>query len=114
MPEYTFKCRKCAEITSLFCSISAYDEKKEKIKCSSCKSKRMDRDFEADNIGGFVSISLSDCKTIGHYADKQTSRYTKTQLEDMKEWFKTKKTGGMTELPEGMTRMKPSTNNKEK
>ena len=73
----------------------------------------MDRDFEADNIGGFVSISLSDCKTIGHYADKQTSRYTKTQLEDMKESFKTKKTGGMTELPEGMTRMQPSTNNKE-
>jgi len=106
MPEYSFKCRKCSETTSLFCSISVYDEKKSKIKCSSCKSKRMDRDFEADNIGGFVSISLSDCKTIGQYADKQSEKYTKSQREDMIDGFKTKKSGGMKKLPKGMNRMK--------
>ena len=66
----------------------------------------MDRDFEADNIGGFVSISLSDCKTIGQYADKQSEKYTKSQREDMIEGFKTKKAGGMKSLPKGMSRMK--------
>ena len=106
MPEYTFRCGKCSEATSLFCSISEYDNKKAKVKCSSCKSKKMDRDFETDNIGGFISVSLSDCKTIGQYADKQSEKYSRSQKEDMIENFKTKKTGGMKTLPKGMSRMK--------
>ena len=106
MPEYTFRCRKCSEATSLFCSISEYDTKKSKVKCSSCKSKKMERDFETDNIGGFVSVSLSVCKTIGQYADKQSEKYSRSQKEDMIENFKTKKTGGMKTLPKGMSRMK--------
>ena len=106
MPEYTFRCRKCSEATSLFCSISEYDNKKAKVKCSSCKSKKMDRDFETDNIGGFISVSLSDCKTMGQYADKQSEKYSRSQKEDMIENFKTKKTGGMKTLPKGMSRMK--------
>ena len=55
----------------------------------------MDRDFETDNIGGFVSISLSDCKTIGQYADKQSEKYSRSQREGMIADFKTKKSGGM-------------------
>ena len=66
----------------------------------------MDRDFETDNIGGFISISLSDCKTIGQYADKQSEKYTKSQREGMIEDFKTKKSSGMKKLPKGMNRMK--------
>ena len=91
MPEYTFKCQRCSTATSLFCRMSDYESERTKIRCSSCKSKKMDRDFETDNIGGFVSISLSDCKTIGEYADKQSSKYTRSQREGIIEEFKTKK-----------------------
>tara|TARA_R100000306_G_C4348447_1_gene128857 strand:+ start:371 stop:715 length:345 start_codon:yes stop_codon:yes gene_type:complete len=114
MPEYTFKCRKCSHKTSLFCSFTEYDAKKIKVKCSSCKSKKVDRDFETDNIGGFVSIPLSDCKTIGEYADKQSSKYTRTQREDMIEQFKTKKSGGMKKLPTGMSRINKASKKKGK
>jgi hypothetical protein len=105
MPEYTFKCQRCSTATSLFCRMSDYESERTKIRCSSCKSKKMDRDFETDNIGGFVSISLSDCKTIGEYADKQSSKYTRSQREGIIEEFKTKKSGGMKKLPTGMSRI---------
>ena len=52
-----------------------------------------------------MTRSLSECKTIGHYAEKQSAKYSKQQIEDMQESFKTKKTSGMEQLPEGMSRI---------
>jgi len=109
MPNYTFQCDQCSEYTLLFFAMGDYDNRPKKIKCSECGG-ILCRNIAADNIQGFVSSSLSDCKTIGQYAEKQTAKYSKQQAEDIVENFKTKKTGGMKQLPKGMSRMdKPKT-----
>lgn len=104
MPEYTFICEKCSDDTSLVCTISEYSNKSKTIKCEACGGV-LYRDFSGDNIDTFVSVGLSNCKTIGQYAEKQSAKYTKTQLQDIEEGFKTKKTEGGNSLPQGMSRM---------
>ena len=109
MPDYTFECEKCSNQIVLFFTMSEYDKQHKTVKCPSCKGSLI-RNFLADNVRGIVSSSLSDCKTIGQYAEKQTAKHSKQQVEDITENFKTKKTGGMKKLPQGMTRMgKPKT-----
>jgi predicted nucleic acid-binding Zn ribbon protein len=103
MPEYVFRCAHCEINFSHVCSMSEFTSRKY-FRCPECK-KKAQRDFSFDNVQGSVSVSLSDCKTIGHYADKQSSKYSKQQIEDIQEGFKTKKTSGMDELPDGMSRM---------
>ena len=84
--------------------------KKKSVKCPTCKKKGT-RDLSFDNVRGSTVLSLSECKTIGHYADKQTGKYSKDQVEEMKRGFKTKRVSSHDELPEGMSRMeKPSDN----
>ena len=104
MPEYTFICEACSNHTSLVCMISEYSDKLKTIKCESCGG-ILHRDFSEDNVDAFVSVGLSDCKTIGQYAEKQTSKYSKSQLEDVRENFKTKKIEGGNPLPQCMSRM---------
>ena len=112
MPDYTFECEKCSKQTMLFFTMSEYDKQHKKVKCPSCQGPLI-RNFLADNVNGFVSSSLADCKTIGQYAEKQTAKYSKQQTQDIIENFKTKKTGGMKELPAGMSRMtKPKSGTK--
>jgi hypothetical protein len=108
MPDYTFECEKCSNQIVLFFTMSEYDKKCKTVKCPSCKGPLV-RNLLADNVKGFISSSLSNCKTIGQYAEKQSAKYSKQQVEDIIENFKTKKTGGMQELPKGMTRMDKST-----
>ena len=105
MPEYIFYCNHCAVNFSHVCSMSEFSQRKY-FRCPSCKRKG-ERDFSFDNIQGSVSVSLSDCKTIGHYAEKQSAQYGKQKVEDMMEDLKTKKEkeGGMSELPTGMSRI---------
>jgi len=89
--------------------MSEYELQSKKVKCSKCGSNKVTRDLSGDNITGFASLSLSDCKTIGQYAEKQTALYGKQKVEDMRHGFKTEKQGGMSELPTGMSRVdKPS------
>ena len=110
MPEYIFRCDKCEIHFSITCSMSQYTQKKKSVKCPECNRKGI-RDLSFDNVGGSAVLSLSECKTIGHYADKQTSKYSKDQVEEMKRNFKTKRVSSHEELPEGMSRMdKPSGN----
>jgi len=109
MPQYIFRCDDCSQTIDLFCSMSEYDSKSQSVLCPVCEKKTR-RDYSGDNIRGSVSISLSDCKTIGHYADKQTEKYGHRRVEDMMHDFKTQKEGGMKELPSGMSRMKKSPN----
>ena len=87
----------------MFCTISSY---KDKRRCPSCKkTKSVHRDYEEDDVYGAYSYSLSETKTIGHYADKQTKKYGAGKIEDMLQSQKTKKTEGGEELPTGMSRM---------
>jgi len=108
MPDYTFKCGKCSNQVMVFFTMSEYDQKHKTVKCPSCKGSLV-RNFLADNVRGVVSSSLSDCKTIGQYAEKQTAKYSKRQVEDIVDNFKTKKAGGMKKLPQGMSRIEPPT-----
>ena len=110
MPEYIFRCDKCEIHFSITCSMSEHTVKKKSVKCPECKKKGI-RDMSFDNVQGSVVLSLSECKTIGHYADKQTGKYSRDQVEEMKRDFKTKRVSSHEELPEGMSRMdKPSDN----
>ena len=85
-------------------------EYKDKPDCPSCdKAENVFRNFEEDQIHMAVSLSLSEVKTLGHYADKQTKKYGKWKCEDMARDFKTKKTEGGGELPDGMSRMEKPT-----
>jgi len=107
MPEYIFRCDTCENHFSITCSMSEYSKKKY-VRCPQCK-KRGTRDLSFDNVSGSVVLSLSECRTIGHYADKQSSKYGKNQTEDMKRKFKTERVSSHEELPKGMSRMeKPS------
>ena len=108
MPEYIFRCDKCEIHFSITCSMSEYTKKKKSVKCAECDQKGI-RDLSFDNVQGSVTFSLSECKTIGHYAEKQTSKYSKDQVEEMRRNFKTKRVSSPDELPKGMSRIeKPS------
>jgi putative FmdB family regulatory protein len=106
MPEYSYACDECNHKWSIFCHRSEYRDKK---KCPSCKKiKSVHRDYEEDNVYGAYNFSVSEAKTLGHYADKQSKKYGKWKCEDMKRDFKTKKVQGGAELPDGMSRMQKS------
>ena len=110
MPDYTFECTQCSEQTVLFFKMSEYTNKSKKIRCPFCKGKLI-RDFATDNVKGIIASSASESKTIGQYAEKQTAKYGKQKVDDMMAEAKTKKTGGMHQLPTGMKRMdKPNEN----
>lgn len=101
MPEYTFKCEHCDQKTVKFFTISEYTNK---VRCDFCKSYTTVRDYASDTVYGSYIPSLSECKTLSQYAEKQSKIYGKEKCEKMRESFKTKKTGGMKELPPGMSR----------
>lgn len=110
MPEYHFICEKCSDISVEYWPIAEYDEQIKKAKCQNCSSKKT-RAYEYDTVNTFVVAGLSDCKTIGQYAEKQTKKYGKEKCEDMRRKFveyKENKEGGMEKLPDGMSRIKSS------
>ena len=104
MPEYSYICEKCDHRWSIFCHRSEY---KDKIKCESCKNKKsVYRNFEEDEVYGAYSYSLSEAKTIGHYADKQSKKLGKNKVEDMVREQKTKKVDTLSgKLGDGMKKM---------
>jgi len=106
MPEYTFRCDHCEIHFSINCSMSKY-KKKKYVKCSEC-NKKATRDLSFDDVQGSVSFSLSECKTIGHYAEKQTSQYSKDQADEIRRNQKTKRVSPHEELPDGMSRIEKS------
>lgn len=101
MPEYTFKCEDCGQKMTKFFTIAEYTNK---VRCDFCKSYKTSRDYASDTVYGSYITSLSECKTLGQYAEKQSKIYGEEKCSKMRESFKTKKTGGMKELPPGMTR----------
>tara|TARA_B100000029_G_scaffold274890_1_gene269692 strand:+ start:916 stop:1299 length:384 start_codon:yes stop_codon:yes gene_type:complete len=106
MPEYTYECEACEVYFSKVFNREEYDKKGSKVRCPECnKAKKVCRSYVDDNIQTNVAFTLSECKTLGHYAEKQTAKYGKYEVEDMRAGFKTKKSEPMKELPEGMSRM---------
>lgn len=104
MPEYSYICEECDHRWSIFCHRSEY---KDKIKCTSCnKKKSVYRNFEEDEVYAAYNYSLSEAKTIGHYADKQSKKLGKNRVDDMIREQKTKKEDRLSEkLTDGMKKM---------
>ena len=104
MPEYSYICEKCDHSWSIFCHRSKY---KDKRNCPSCKKKKAGyRNFQEDEVYAAYNYSLSEAKTIGHYADKQSKKLGKNRVEDMIREQKTKKEDRLSEkLTDGMKKM---------
>ena len=112
MPEYSYICDECECSWSIFCHRSKY---KDKIKCPSCKkSKMVHRNFQEDEFYAAYNYSLSEAKTIGHYADKQSKKLGRNKVEDMVREQKTKKVDALSgKLSDGMQKMdRPSSSPK--
>ena len=81
-----------------------YDCKMKKAKCPSCKSKKIYRDFLADNFVPNYVKGLHEAATLGEYADKQSKKLGKAKVEQMRLDQKTKKRNTLEEkLPQGMS-----------
>lgn len=78
MPEYSFKCSKCAHSFSHFWSISSYDENIKTITCENCGDKQVFRNYQEDNM----VVSYHEVKTIGQLAEKNTKKMGKYELEN--------------------------------
>ncbi len=92
-----------------FSEYDKYSNKKSEIRCDNCNSKDLVRDYNEDLVHFSVHPSLSECKTLQHYAEKQSKKYGKEKCQKMSEDFtsyKKNKVGGIKNLPQGMTRIK--------
>ena len=88
MPEYTYECEACEVYFSKVFSREEYDKKGGKVRCPECnKAKKVCRSYVDDNVQTNVAFALSECKTLGHYAEKQSAKYGKYQVEDMKDEY---------------------------
>lgn len=108
MASYTFVCNDCGMLQEFILSFKEYSDYREKkidILCDNCDSPDLVRDYQEDLVYFSVHPTLSECKTLQQYAEKQSKIYGKEKCAKIAEGFKTKKTGGMEELPEGMTRI---------
>ena len=81
MPEYSFSCEGCSNKWSIVCGFHEYNENQT---CPACNAEdSVFRDYAADQVYATYTYSLSEVKTIGHYADKQAKKYGKAKCEDM-------------------------------
>ena len=104
MPEYSFQCDLCNSKFSVVWKTKEYDTNIKKLRCKQCGSKKIYRDYSDYNLFVKYVPNLSECKTIGQYADLQTKKYGKEKCQKMLENFKTKKQPTKP-LPEGMKRI---------
>lgn len=104
MPEYSYACDNCEHKWSILCPRSEY---KDKRKCPSCKKiKTVHRNFQEDDFYNSIKLSLTEVKTIGHYADKQSKKLGKNKVEDIIREQKTKTKDTLSErLNENMSKM---------
>lgn len=104
MPTYTFFCPKCQQAFELFMSYSDYTDNQ---KCSKCKSKAH-RSYQDDlsNLNGFVKLSDSEIKTLGHLAHRNSEKMSEDQkaaLHHKHNSYKYENNGA--DLPAGMSRI---------
>ena len=86
------------------CKLNLETTKVKKSKCPSCKSKKIHRDFLADNVTPNYIKGVHEATTLGELADKRCKKLGKRTVEGMREDFKTKKRNTLEDkLPEGMT-----------
>lgn len=111
MPLYTYNCEKCKINFEIKCSMAEYQDQPVCPKCK--KNKKVFRCFDVDSVHSHYVFGLSECKTIGQYAEKQTKLYGEEKCAKMREEFHKHRhqSGGIDKLPEGMSRPKNLTDN---
>lgn len=108
MPEYSYVCDKCYTSVEILCSIKEYDNIQTNLRCSSCGSKKLSRDYHNDlsNLNASVKKTDSELKTIGDLAKRNSDKFS----EDHKHHLHTKhndyKENNKRPLPSGMSRIK--------
>jgi|6_EtaG_2_1085325.scaffolds.fasta_scaffold04102_8 hypothetical protein len=110
MPEYSLRCEDCDQPWSELWSFNDYEKKLNDAECPECSSSKVYRDYSSDTMVTNYIKGLHECATLGEYADKQTKKYGKDKCEEMSQDFnkfdkRENRSGGMEELPTGMTRM---------
>lgn len=100
MPEYTYLCENCGIKFAVKCSMEEYIANPNCVSCEN--NKNVYRDYATDSIDVHYVYGLSECKTVGHYADKQTKKYGEEKSKKMIESFKTQKKNRR-KLPKGMS-----------
>jgi hypothetical protein len=70
MPKYTFICENCGQQTEFSWMLSEYDNSIKSCKCCHCKSKKIHRDYQADD----VNCKVKEVKTIGQLAEANTRK----------------------------------------
>jgi hypothetical protein len=110
MPEYTFKCEECESTFSVVIHMSEYDQKikKKQIKCNSCHSKMITRDYRTDcmSISGSVKKSDTELRTVGDLADRNRDRMSNDQKHELHTKHNSyKETSSEKPLPAGMSRI---------
>lgn len=78
MPEYNFVCDKCKTYSVEYWYVSEYDDKIKSLKCQKCKSKKIHRAYDLDN----VHTTVKEIKTIGQLAEANTKKLGKYGLEE--------------------------------
>lgn len=103
MPEYTFQCKSCNFQFNEFWQVSQYDKKIKKLKCTSCGSKDVYRNYIEDNVYGGVR----EVKTVGQLAERNEKRLGKEQVQKIRESHKSSRNRADTEvkMPGGMRRI---------
>lgn len=104
MPTYTFKCDKCNHKFELFMTINNYTDQQA---CEICNS-LTHRSYEDDltSMNGFVRLSDSEIKTLGHLAHRNSEKMSTDQkqaLHQKHNSYKQDKNGA--DLPTGMSRI---------
>lgn len=105
MPEYSYKCDKCAISFNTICSIQSY---KEHIECGNCGS-LCSRDYDTDlpTIQTSIKLATSEIKTLGHLAQRNTETMSQDQKDELyRKHNAYREDAPEKPLPKGMTRLK--------
>lgn len=106
MPSYSYTCLNCNCCFELFAYIKDYDPNP---KCSSCNSKKTERNYITDlqTINASVKKSDSELRTIGDLANRNRDKLSEDQkLELHNKHNSYKEQQSDKPLPKGMTRLK--------
>ena len=103
MPIYSFCCDKCSNKFDLQRQILEYEEMIKNLSCPKCKSLKVYRDYQEDNIYSTVK----EIRTVGQLAEYNTKKMggklkeqeAKKEEEENKKkpWYHDKKYGGATQ-----------------
>lgn len=105
MPEYSYACDHCGNRVSVICSISQYQEF---IECDKCANKCYRAyDIDMPTIQCSVKLAVSEIKTLGHLAQRNTETMSQDQKDELyRKHNAYKEDAPEKPLPKGMKRLK--------